>query len=102
MRPSEAVSLHRTSNREIALSHRVGYLRVLGSVFAGQDDADSNLDLLAEPMAQTTLMDIGAIRHELKSLLGIKVEVLTPDGLPPLFREQVLREPPQLVACLIA
>ena len=35
---------------------------------------------------------IGAIRHELKDLLGVEVDVLTPNGLPPKFREQVLRE----------
>ena len=44
------------------------------------------------PNAQTTLMDIGAIRFELKNLLGLEVDVLTPNGLPANFREQVLRE----------
>lgn len=92
MRPSEALLLHRTRIREIALSHRVSDVRVFGSVLTGQDDADSDLDLLVEPTPYTTLMDIGAIRHELKSLLGIEVDVLTPNGLPPRFREQVLRE----------
>lgn len=92
MRPSEALSLHRTRIREIALSHRVSDVRVFGSVLRGEDDGSSDLDLLVEPTAQTTLLDIGAIRCELKSLLGIEVDVLTPNGLPPRFREQVLRE----------
>ena len=48
--------------------------------------------LLVEPTAQTTLMDIGAIRFELKQLLSMDVDVLTPNGLPASFREQVLRE----------
>jgi uncharacterized protein len=48
--------------------------------------------LLVEPTAQTTLMDIGAIRFELKQLLGVDVDVLTPNGLPASFREKVLRE----------
>jgi len=38
------------------------------------------------------LLDIGAIRHELKNLLGMDVDVLTPNGLPAKFRDQVLRE----------
>ena len=54
--------------------------------------ADSDLDLLVEPTAQTTLMDIGAIRFELKQLLGMEVDVLTPNSLPASFRGQVLRE----------
>ena len=92
MRPSEALSLHRTQIREIALSHRVSSVRVFGSALRGNDVAGSDLDLLVEPTAQTTLMDIGAIRFELKQLLGIEVDVLTPNGLPVGFREQVLRE----------
>ena len=92
MRPSEALSLHRTQIREIALSHRVSSIRVFGSALRGEDEAGSDMDLLVEPTAQTTLMDIGAIRFELKQLLGIEVDVLTPNGLPVGFREQVLRE----------
>ena len=59
---------------------------------AGGDLAGSDLDLLVGPTAQTTLMDIGAIRFELKQLLGIEVDVLIPNGLPVGFREQVLHE----------
>lgn len=92
MRPSEALSLHRTQIREIALRHRVSGVKVFGSALHGDDTIESDLDLLVEPTAQTTLMDIGAIRFELKQLLGIDVDVLTPNGLPPSFREQVLRE----------
>jgi predicted nucleotidyltransferase len=38
----------------------------------------------------TSLFDIGAIRRELKQLLGVKVDVLTPNALPDSFRSQVL------------
>ena len=86
MRPSEALSLHRTQIREIALRHRVSGVRVFGSALHGDDTADSDLDLLVEPTAQTTLMDIGAIRFELKQLLGMDVDVLTPNSLPASFR----------------
>ena len=92
MRPSEALNLYRSRIREIALSHRVSNVRVFGSVLRGNDDANSDLDLLVEPTPHTTLMDIGAIRFELKKLLGIEVDVLTPNGLPPRFRAKVLRE----------
>ncbi|MDM0113350.1 nucleotidyltransferase family protein [Variovorax sp. J22R133] len=92
MRPSEALSLHRARIREIALSHRVTGVRVFGSASRGEDGPDSDLDLLVEPTAQTTLLDIGAIRYELKDLLGLEVDVLTPDGLPVRFRKRVLQE----------
>lgn len=92
MRPSEALALHRTQIREIALRHRVSGVRVFGSALHGDDTAESDLDLLVEPTPQTTLMDIGAIRYELKQLLGMDVDVLTPNSLPASFRGQVLRE----------
>ena len=92
MRPSEALALHRTQIREIALRHRVSSVRVFGSALHGDDTLGSDLDLPVEPTAHTTLMDIGAIRFELKQLLGMDVDVLTPNGLPPRFREQVLSE----------
>ena len=92
MRPSEALNLHRTRIREIALSHRVSNVRVFGSAMRGDDGQGSDLDLLVEPSAETTLFDIGAIRFELKELLGIDIDVLTPNALPDKFRAQVLKE----------
>ena len=92
MRPSQALNLYRSRIHEIALSYRVTEVRVFGSALRGEDDVNSDLDLLVEPTAQTTLMDIGAIRFELKKLLGFEVDVLTPNALPMSFRDQVLRE----------
>jgi predicted nucleotidyltransferase len=92
MRPSLALQAHRDAIREIALRHRVEQVRVFGSVLHGQDTDESDLDLLVEPTADTTLLDIGAIRHELRQLLGVPVDVLTPKALPDNFREQILAE----------
>jgi predicted nucleotidyltransferase len=38
------------------------------------------------------MFDIGAIRHELLQLLGVNVDVLTPNALPDAFREKVVSE----------
>jgi hypothetical protein len=37
-------------------------------------------------------MDIGAIRFELRNLLGVPVDVLTPMALPAKFRNRVIEE----------
>ncbi len=92
MRPSAALAQQRDQIRAIALSHRVTNVRVFGSVLRGEDTEDSDLDLLVDPTNETTLMDIGAIRYELKQLLGIPVDVLTPNALPDKFRQRVLDE----------
>ena len=92
MLPSIALQTHREAIRRIALSHRVTNVRVFGSVVHGNDTEGSDLDILVEPTKETTMMDIGAIRYELKQLLGIPVDVLTPRALPEHFRAIVLLE----------
>lgn len=74
------------------LAHNALNPRVFGSVMKGCDTESSDLDLLIEPTPDTTLFDIGAIRHELIKLLGVKVDVVTPNALPDSFRCQILAE----------
>lgn len=92
MRPSLALQAHRLAIREIALRHRVQNVRVFGSALRGDDTEDSDLDLLVEPTAETTLMDIAKIQLEVEELLKVSVDVLTPNALPDKFRAQVLAE----------
>lgn len=92
MKPSEAMRIHRETIRRVVKAHRAGNVRVFGSVVHGVDTDDSDLDILVDPTPETTLFDIGAIRHELRTLLGVPVEVLTPMALPDKFRDAVLAE----------
>lgn len=92
MRPSLALQVHRNAIREIALRHRVRDVRVFGSALHGSDTEYSDLDLLVEPTAETTLMDIAKIQVEVGRLLHVSVDVLTPNALPDKFREQVMAE----------
>lgn len=92
MKPSIALQSHREKVKNIALSHHVKNVRVFGSVLHGNDTDDSDLDLLVDPTPDTTLMDIGAIRFELRNLLGVQVDVLTPMALPAKFRNRVIEE----------
>ena len=75
---------------QIVLAHNATNARVFGSVSQGLDDESSDLDILVDPTPMTSLFDIGAIWRELKQLLGVKVDVLTPNALPDSFRSQVL------------
>ena len=77
---------------EVARRYGASNLRIYGSIATGQEHLASDLDLLVDTTPETTLMDLGAIRLELKRLLTVEVDVLTPGGLPESFRERVLRE----------
>ena len=83
MKPSEALASNRAAIRQVVESHRARNARVFGSVLHGQDTDSSDLDILVDPTPETTLLDIGAIRHDLSKLLGVSVDVLTPNVLTP-------------------
>lgn len=92
MKPSEAMNANRAAIRRIVEAHRARNARVFGSVVHGLDTHGSDLDILVDPTAQTTLFDIGAIRHEVGKLLGVPVDVLTPNALPEKFRATVIAQ----------
>jgi len=92
MRPSEALAAHRDEIREIVLMHRAINARVFGSALHGLDTAESDLDILVDTTADTTLFDLGAIRYKLRNRLGIPVDVVTPNALPDRFRQRVISE----------
>jgi hypothetical protein len=92
MKPSEALAAHREEIRDIVLANRAANARVFGSVVHGSDTDESDLDILVDPTGDTTLFDLGAIRYELRHLLGIHVDVLTPGALPEKFRQIVISE----------
>lgn len=92
MKPSDALRINRAAIRQVVKAHRASNARVFGSVAHGDDTNSSDLDILIDPTAETTLLDIGAIRHELRTLLGVPVDVLTPMALPDKFRDSVLAE----------
>lgn len=92
MKPSNALRVHRDTIRSVVESHRARNARIFGSAAHGEDADGSDLDILIDPTTQMTLLDIGAIRHELNQLLGVPVDVLTPKSLPDSFRAKILRE----------
>lgn len=92
MKPSIALQENRAAIRSVVERHRARNARVFGSVLHGDDQEGSDLDILIDPTPETTLLDIGAIRHELLQLLGVNVDVLTPNALPDSFRAKVIAE----------
>ena len=92
MRPSLLLELKRSAVREAASRFRMANPRVFGSVLRGTDQDGSDLDLLVDALPGATLFDLGGLQVELESLLGIHVDLLTPDDLPAKFRAEVLAE----------
>ena len=92
MKPSEALNSNRAAIRQVVESHRARNARVFGSVLRGEDIVRGDKDPFLSTTPDTTLFDIGAIRHELLQLLGVPVDVVTPMALPDKLRDSVLSE----------
>ena len=92
MRPSDALRCHREDIRRVVEQNRACNPRVFGSVLKGADAEGSDLDLLEEPTAETSLRDIARIQNRLQKLLGVPVDILTPKALSERFRDRVLAE----------
>ncbi len=92
MKPSAALNHHRVAVREVVSRFRVTNPRVFGSVLTGTDTDISDLDLLVDPLPGATLFDLGGLQEELQHLLGVRVDVLTPGGLPNKMRAAVLAD----------
>ncbi|MDR5731127.1 nucleotidyltransferase family protein [Caballeronia sp. LZ025] len=91
-KPSSALEAHRDDIRRIVAANRAGNVRVFGSALKGEDTETSDLDILVDALPGATLFDLGAIQVELEELLGVPVDVLTPEDLSPKFRHEVLAE----------
>ena len=92
MRPSDALRIHREEIRRIVESLRATNPRVFGSVAHGMDTDESDLDILVDPTPETSIFDIGEMRYQLRRLLGVPVDVLTPKALHERLREAVITE----------
>jgi len=92
VRPSAALDRNRLAVRETVGRFRVANPRIFGSVLHGTDRDDSDLDLLVDALPGATLLDLGGLQVELEDLLGVSVDVLTPEDLPRKFRDRVLAE----------
>ena len=92
MKPSAALELKRIAVREVTGRYRAANPRVFGSVLHGLDQDGSDIDILVDALPGATLFDLGGLQIELEELLGVPVDLLTPQDLPVNFRQKVLDE----------
>lgn len=67
-------------------------VHVFGSVARGEDDAQSDIDLLVDMEPGRSLFDLGGLLTDLQTVLGRDVDVVAEKGLRESIRNQVLRE----------
>jgi predicted nucleotidyltransferase/DNA-binding XRE family transcriptional regulator len=75
-----------------AARHGASNVRVFGSTARGEDQPDSDIDLVVDLDRKVGLFELEALRRELSEILGVSVDVAPSDSLRPRVREEVERE----------
>lgn len=85
---------------EFCRRHGVARLALYGSILRDDFRPDSDVDVLVEflPGQRTSLLDLGGMLMELRSMLGRDVDLRTPQDLSRFFRRSVLRQARPLYA----
>jgi uncharacterized protein len=92
MKPSQALEAKREAVRSIVGRFSASNPRIFGSALSGTDRDGSDLDILVDALPGATLFDLGDLQEELQTLLGVRVDLLTPGDLPVKFRAQVVAQ----------
>ncbi len=69
---------------------RVHSLALFGSYAKGEQRMDSDIDMLVEFSEPVGFFDFMGLEFHLTDLLGVKVDLVTPDALRPLMRDDIL------------
>ena len=81
--PSIILDIHRDEVQRLAATHKLGNVRVFGSVARGQDTLSSDVDLLVTPNLVASLLDLSAFAADVEDLLGYEVDVTSDRGVSP-------------------
>jgi uncharacterized protein len=92
MRPSLALKAQAHRAATILSRFDVKNPRIFGSTARGEDDDESDLDILVDPGEELTFYDLARLERELSSALGCKVDVTTPRGLSAEAAEDAARD----------
>jgi predicted nucleotidyltransferase len=76
----------------VARQHGIVNIRIFGSVARGEDNLQSDIDLLVDLEEGRTLFDLGGALVKLQDLLGRKVDIVTERGLHWYLREKIIKE----------
>jgi len=76
----------------IARRYHAANVRLFGSVARGEDQGESDIDLLVDFLPGSTLLDQVGLMQELSSMLERRVDVVSARALNKHLRQRVLNE----------
>lgn len=88
----ESLNRHREAILEIARRYGAHDIRIFGSVARGDATEDSDVDFIVKFEHGRSLFDQGGLLMDLQDLLGVKVDIISEDGIRPRWREYLKQE----------
>lgn len=76
----------------ILAAHGVKRVSIFGSYARGEQNPESDLDIVVEFSGRKSLLDVVGIEQELSDALGIKVDLLTEKSISPYLIDRVKKE----------
>ena len=92
MRPSVALASKRDQILALAAARGAQRLRIFGSVARGEDHEGSDIDLLIDMPAGTSLLQIVGLQQDIEDALGMRIDLCTERELHPSLRPRILAE----------
>ena len=92
MELTDLIQLKRKEILEIAGRYGARKIYIFGSIARNEARPGSDIDFLVELESGRSLFDLGGMLYDLRELLGVEVDVVTPKGLRPRIKEEVIRE----------
>jgi uncharacterized protein len=88
----QRIQEHRERLRLMAAARGASNLRVFGSVARGEEDEDSDVDLLIDVEPRVGLLGLARLERDLEDVLHAPVELVPAKDLKPGVREHVQAE----------
>ena len=83
---------HRETIRQLVQQAGMANPRIFGSVLHGEDQEDSDLDILVDPAPRASLLAMELLQSRLAKVTGVKIDLRTPEEIHVKFRDKVLAE----------
>lgn len=88
----QEIARRRREIERIGREYGIRSIRLFGSVARGSADESSDVDFLVSTDPGVSLLSLGGFQVEVERLLGIKVDVVTAEGLRPHIRKRAIEE----------
>ncbi len=93
MKKIEQIKKILTSHKDILRNkYNVKEIGIFGSFIQGNQDKDSDVDILVDFSKPVGLIEFIKLEEYLKDLLGIKVDLVLKEGIKPALRSNILKQ----------